>query len=1137
MRYDGFISYSHDADRELAVALQRVLQDIARPFYRRKALDIFRDETNLVANPALWPSIERALAASRTLIILASPEAAASIWCGREIAWWLAHRSVDSLYIVLSGGELVYDEDGHDFVWPQTSALPALLHGQFTVEPLYVDLRWTNAATDLAAANRRLRMAALPLAAALHGKQPQELESDDLREFRRARRVWRTAALVLVALTLTSIIAAWFAIQKSREAERERAIAVARQLAAESVSARIARPDALTRSVLLAVEAARRMQPHQTPSRQLNAALRDGLRMLPQRSTRLAHPKVVAFAVDHGEGRLISASPDGTILTWDLDSGQMIDGLETDVDASAVLVSPDTRLVALALGSEVVVVQPDTRQIVARVQHDRRVTAIAFSRDSRRLAVGAIDQKASVTELPNARELARFSHDASVEAVAFSDDGRLLATATGSMAIRLLGREPIDESAHVWQIDSGQRLARLPHDHIVEALAFNADASRLATGTRSGLARVWQIDGARELARMAHADGVDQIVFSPSNRYVASASGPYLFTSKDQSVKLWEADSGREVGEIVHQDAVNAVVFSPDGRWVASASDDHTIRLLRFPNREVMRLALDGPAQLVRFSADSRRLIVAGSALHILPVGPGYWPEPIAQDAYVSRLAVSSRGDLLTAVSNAKTLVVRRFGRPDPLFRIAHDDLLKTAVFSRDGRWLASAAGQVVQLTEAQSGNPGARLQHASAVAALAFSPDGRSIASSDADNKVHLWDTESGVEQRLLQHTGAVAALAFADRGGLLAGVTRDGGVRLWDPLSGEIKMSAALERDLQSVVISPDGRRVAVAGFDPRVMLWDTGSGQQLAELPHVGNVSDMRYIPDGRLSVATWDGRIRVWGADTLQLQTELRHDDTVNGLALSADGSLLASASEDRTARIYRTEDLRELARLTHPLAVSAVVFSPDARQLLVASGDILTPPHQLWAWPWRIDDLIAEACRRLPRNLTLSEWRRHLGEQPYRRTCNALPPHPSVLNDRLDRARRAVAEGQVDQAETLYAQLADDGHASDDVVLSNAACWFGSLDGFASRVLPLCERAVQLAPADGAVKDSRALARALSGDYSGAIDDFSAFVDWAGQVSPDSPATDLRRQWIDALRKGRNPFDIQTLARLRSEDGP
>jgi hypothetical protein len=86
--YDAFISYSHAKDKPIAAALQAVLQRLCKPWYRRRALRVFRDDTSLSATPQLWPAIEQALGQSRFLILLASPEAAASPWVGGEIAYW-----------------------------------------------------------------------------------------------------------------------------------------------------------------------------------------------------------------------------------------------------------------------------------------------------------------------------------------------------------------------------------------------------------------------------------------------------------------------------------------------------------------------------------------------------------------------------------------------------------------------------------------------------------------------------------------------------------------------------------------------------------------------------------------------------------------------------------------------------------------------------------------------------------------------------------------------------------------------------------------------------------------------------------------------------------------------------------------
>jgi hypothetical protein len=133
--YDASISYSHAKDKPTATALQGVVQKLGKPWYRRRALRVFRDDTSLSATPHLWPSIEQALAQSRFLILLASPEAAASRWVGQEIAYWLDHNSADTVLIALTDSELDWDEATGDFRWSAATPLPTARKKRFASEP------------------------------------------------------------------------------------------------------------------------------------------------------------------------------------------------------------------------------------------------------------------------------------------------------------------------------------------------------------------------------------------------------------------------------------------------------------------------------------------------------------------------------------------------------------------------------------------------------------------------------------------------------------------------------------------------------------------------------------------------------------------------------------------------------------------------------------------------------------------------------------------------------------------------------------------------------------------------------------------------------------------------------------------
>src|SRR5947207_5644833 len=108
--YDAFISYSHAADGALAPAVQRGLTRLAKPWYQRAALRVFRDDTGLAVTPELWGSIVNALDGSEHFVLLASPEAAASEWVNREIEYWKSNKPDGLVLPVVTGGDWIWDD-------------------------------------------------------------------------------------------------------------------------------------------------------------------------------------------------------------------------------------------------------------------------------------------------------------------------------------------------------------------------------------------------------------------------------------------------------------------------------------------------------------------------------------------------------------------------------------------------------------------------------------------------------------------------------------------------------------------------------------------------------------------------------------------------------------------------------------------------------------------------------------------------------------------------------------------------------------------------------------------------------------------------------------------------------------------
>ena len=230
--YDGFISYSHAADGLLAPRLQSGLQRFAKPWWKRRAVRIFRDESSLSANPHLWSSITEALDSSGWFVLLLSPDAANSEWVNQEIAYWKTNRDPSRILPVVTDGEFGW-ADGD----VTGDAVSEQLRGVFAEEPRWVDLRFARGEEQLDLKNPRFSAVVADIASALRGVPKDELESEEVRQHRNTiRTAWAAGGLV----TVLAIAAVGFGIQSSSnaaEAERQAEIALENEARAETNAA------------------------------------------------------------------------------------------------------------------------------------------------------------------------------------------------------------------------------------------------------------------------------------------------------------------------------------------------------------------------------------------------------------------------------------------------------------------------------------------------------------------------------------------------------------------------------------------------------------------------------------------------------------------------------------------------------------------------------------------------------------------------------------------------------------------------------------------------------------------------------------------------------------------------------------
>ena len=744
---------------------------------------------------------------------------------------------------------------------------------------------------------------------------------------RRSSRRRRGVIAGLAVLTVAAGTAAGLAGHNAAAAARQHAIALSRQLAANGVTVSATSPVTARR---LAVAAWRVF-----PTSQAQSLLASLLVQQQQTGSLPADPGSVNGVAFSPDGKLLaSAGSDGSVRFWNPATGQPAGaslrpnpGVFGGVRGIAF--SPDGRLLASADGDgtvrlwNVAARRPASGRLDADTATSGSVNQVTFSPDGKLLASADSDGTVRLWKVATAQPIGRAIHaaargtnDGGVTGVGFSPDGKLLASADSGGTVRLWDTatgQPAGPPLHADASNDGDTAGR------VHGVMFSPDGKVLATAGESGVVRLWDPatghpGGASLRMDPGTVGGVSGVAFSPGGNVLATAGANGI-------VRLWNPDSGHAAGPSLRADSgvaggVNAVTFSPDGRLLASADANGTIRLWNLPAGTAAggpipagSAAPGGGVSEVAFIPTGKDLATAGS-------GKGLrWWDPVTGQALASPLRAA----------------------PGP-----HDSVNAMA-FSKDGRLVAisgedTASGDgFLRLWNLATGRSarasfGGRLRQPDGVDAVAFSPDGKLLASAGqggtgAVGEVRLWSVMTGraVSPPLRADSGTgdgVRAVAFSPDGALLASAGGDGTIRLWktatlQPAGPPLHADSPAMGGVEGVAFSPDGALLASAGGDGTVRLWNPATGQPVgsplrADAPdmgaRLGGVDGVAFSPDGKLlASAGGNGTVRLWNPATGQsLGVPIPADTAtgIAGLAFSPRGSLLATADQDGTVRFWR-----------------------------------------------------------------------------------------------------------------------------------------------------------------------------------------------------------------------------------------
>ncbi len=604
------------------------------------------------------------------------------------------------------------------------------------------------------------------------------------------------------------------------------------------------------------------------------------------------------------------------------------------------------------------------------MQHGAGVTCMAVSRDGGLIAAGGADGVVKVWDAATGRELLAWpAHEGAVRTVAWSPDGRWLASGRGNYA------RPGPGEVRLWDVGTGRLVHEVATGRGAARLAFSPDGKRLYTGA-SNAVLAWDVETGREvMAFHGHHRAVPALAPSPDGTRLA-AGGPM--------VTIWDTKTGKvrntfkgEKGPMVslawdpagrrlatggccpgdftvtirdpvtgaatparaaHTAEVSGVGFSPDGKHVVSVSEDTTVRISDAATGEPVAFSAGhaGPVSAVAYGPGGEWLATAGKdgAVKIWDRSRERegWAFP-AHEAPALSVAFSPDSLLLASGSGFAPLEDRRREEPGEvkvwdvrtgrtcLVLTGHSAQVPCVAFSPDGRRLATGShDRTVRVTDVPTGRELFVLRRDDAVHAVAFSPDGKYLAvgsggrfrASEA-GELSLYDAGTGEFVRSLgEGLRSVRCLAFSPDGARLASGGMDGSLKLWDVRefgggtpparsTGGAPQFEGHSGIVFSVSFSPDGRSLASCGRDRTTRLWDVGTGRELLAVnEHAGDAKGVTFSQDGRrLFTAGADGRsVKVWDAGTGQLILSLRGEAGVGCVAVSPDGQWLAGGGQGK-----------------------------------------------------------------------------------------------------------------------------------------------------------------------------------------------------------------------------------------------
>jgi WD40 repeat protein len=436
--------------------------------------------------------------------------------------------------------------------------------------------------------------------------------------------------------------------------------------------------------------------------------------------------------------------------------------------------------------------------------------------------------------------------------------------------------------------------------------------------------------------------------------------------------RLRELREARDQAEAARERA-DAAARRAEARRLAAAAE---LALASTINQKNLAIAL--AVESLRLAPTIEGDIAARNAIRAIPLRRGH----LDSDSQILATAYSMDGTRVATGNLDGFAQVFSSDTGDEISRVEHRGDVNTVAFSPSGTQVATGSSDgTARVFDASSGRERWYLRHGGPVQAVAFSPEGMRLATGSTDRTARVVTAATGAEICLIKHRGHVNAVAFSPDGRQIATGSNESSARVVNANTGKVICRLRHCGAVWAVAFSPNGTCVATGSRDGTARVFDATTGTEICRLEHGAPVLSVAFSPNGsQVATGSDDRSSRVLDATTGSEVCRLDHDDSVWAVAFSPDGTRVATGSHDCTARVFDASTGTEICRLYHNDSVLTVAFSPDGTQ--VAAGGNNRDPR---TWVVDRDEFFRLAEHGVPRNLTLPEWRRYFGDEPYRRT--------------------------------------------------------------------------------------------------------------------------------------------------------